>query len=185
MVCVLGQSSVYCTPLCPNTNIFSVLGTLLFLQCSGADWPHNTCFVGNDYFCDSGSHLGTYTTRYFTTNSLWDGAGCGVNNTCCQFNNPPWFLKTLTDDPHHWWPGYATRIGHIFIRRHTYSSDRTLHTVASETCYVCKIHGIVSTHVSYIIIIASLLFVQTLTTKAITGQLSGQQYHKGSNICTQ
>ncbi len=33
---------------------------------------------------------------------LWDGAGCGPLNTCCTFNNPPWFYKELpeptTDD---------------------------------------------------------------------------------------
>ena len=35
-------------------------------------------------------------------NPLWDGAGCGPDNTCCSLNNPPWFLKQLpsntTDD---------------------------------------------------------------------------------------
>ena len=33
---------------------------------------------------------------------LWDGKGCGPTNTCCSFNNPPWFIKNLhsstTDD---------------------------------------------------------------------------------------
>ncbi len=33
---------------------------------------------------------------------LWDGTGCGPLNTCCTFNNPPWFYKELpeptTDD---------------------------------------------------------------------------------------
>ena len=31
---------------------------------------------------------------YFTTDPLWDGAGC-VHGTCCTFNSPPWFYKTL------------------------------------------------------------------------------------------
>ena len=27
---------------------------------------------------------------------LWDGAGCyKAGNTCCSFNNPPWFYKQL------------------------------------------------------------------------------------------
>ena len=33
---------------------------------------------------------------------MWDGAGCGPLNTCCSFNDPPWFYKQLpqptTDD---------------------------------------------------------------------------------------
>ena len=26
---------------------------------------------------------------------LWDGAGCGPNSDCCDFNDPPWFRKQL------------------------------------------------------------------------------------------
>ena len=58
-------------------------------------------FVGNDYFCDTGSS--SYFTHVFYGNDpLWDGAGCGPHSTCCSFNNPPWFYKQLpqltTDD---------------------------------------------------------------------------------------
>ena len=38
---------------------------------------------------------------YFTNDPLWDGAGC-VSGSCCTFNSPPWFCKSLstptTDD---------------------------------------------------------------------------------------
>ena len=62
-------------------------------------------FVGNDYFCDTGStnsaHLSSSLT-FYQDDPLWDGAGCGPDNTCCSLNNPPWFLKQLpsstTDD---------------------------------------------------------------------------------------
>ena len=27
--------------------------------------------------------------------TLWDGAGYGIDSTCGQFNNPPWFYFTL------------------------------------------------------------------------------------------
>ena len=59
-------------------------------------------FIGNDYFCDTGSR-GTYQVgRFYDTDPLWDGKGCGSISTCCQFNNPPWFCKELpmatTDD---------------------------------------------------------------------------------------
>ena len=60
-------------------------------------------YVGNDYFCDTGSS-GTRSQQpiFYGDDPLWDGAGCGDLNTCCSFNNPPWFYKQLpqhtTDD---------------------------------------------------------------------------------------
>ena len=58
-------------------------------------------FVGNDYFCDTGS-TNRWQRRFYPDDPLWDGAGCGPTNTCCSLNNPPWFLKQLpsntTDD---------------------------------------------------------------------------------------
>ena len=51
-------------------------------------------FVGNDYFCDTGS-TNRWEHRFYPDDSLWDGAGCGPDNTCCSLNNPPWFLKQL------------------------------------------------------------------------------------------
>ena len=63
------------------------------------NWTHSTpSFVGNDYFCDTGNpgpgfREGMY--YYPDIDPLWDGEGCGPNNTCCEFNNPPWFCKTL------------------------------------------------------------------------------------------
>jgi hypothetical protein len=58
-------------------------------------------FVGNDYFCDTGS-ASRYGYVVHKRDPLWDGAGCGSKNACCSFNNPPWFYKQLpqstTDD---------------------------------------------------------------------------------------
>ena len=51
-------------------------------------------FVGNDYFCDTGSE-GHHQEIFYGDDPLWDGAGCGPLNTCCSFNNPPWFYKML------------------------------------------------------------------------------------------
>ena len=51
-------------------------------------------YVGNDYFCDTGSE-GQYQFRFYPYDPLWDGQGCGPLNTCCSFNNPPWFMKEL------------------------------------------------------------------------------------------
>ena len=74
-----------------------------YCPCINAQHPTSSSqppsFVGNDYFCDTGN---ANQRAPLDDNPLWDGAGCGVNNTCCMFNNPPWFLKQLpstsTDD---------------------------------------------------------------------------------------
>ena len=63
-------------------------------------------FVGNDYFCESGFHSAwiplQHRDRFFPDDPLWDGQNCTATSTCCEFNNPPWFTKTLnastTDD---------------------------------------------------------------------------------------
>ena len=53
-------------------------------------------FVGQDYFCDTGSHYDTTETRiFYHANPVWDGSGCGSTSSCCGFNNPPWFCKQL------------------------------------------------------------------------------------------
>ena len=74
--------------------------------CSNANitWPHYTpSFLGNDYFCDAGRHTSGYDDNTFYLNDpLWDGEGCGSTSSCCEFNSPPWFCKSLpqptTDD---------------------------------------------------------------------------------------
>ena len=71
--------------------------------CSHSRTFHGTIppFVGQDYFCESGSQ-GGWTGRLYTENPVWDGQGCTGSSTCCSFNNPPWFCKQLpqptTDD---------------------------------------------------------------------------------------
>ncbi len=76
-------------------------------DCSNSDpWPYDTSFVGNDYFCDSGGEENQPPDGEYADDTLWDGAGCGPDSTCCEFNNPPWFCKTLpqhtTDDLNVW-----------------------------------------------------------------------------------
>ena len=59
-------------------------------------------FIGQDYFCDTGSRNQFQYNIFYSNDPLWDGAGCGPTSTCCSFNNPPWFCKRLpqptTDD---------------------------------------------------------------------------------------
>ena len=51
-------------------------------------------YIGNDYFCDTASTQ-RYAHIFYPNDPLWDGQGCGPLNTCCSFNNPPWFMKQL------------------------------------------------------------------------------------------
>jgi hypothetical protein len=63
--------------------------------------PQPPSFVGDHYFCDTGSSDQVDLT-FYGDDPLWDGAGCGPQNGCCTFNNPPWFYRQLpqptTDD---------------------------------------------------------------------------------------
>ena len=60
-------------------------------------------FVGEDYFCESGTDLPYRSIMTFHVNdTLWDGKDCHSSSTCCSLHNPPFFTKTLntstTDD---------------------------------------------------------------------------------------
>jgi len=59
-------------------------------------------FVGDHYYCESGTTGGLVFGAYFTSDPLWDGKGCGNQNTCCTQPNLPWFFRQLpltnTDD---------------------------------------------------------------------------------------
>ena len=60
-------------------------------------------FIGNDLFCDTGfsNHHSSDGRVFYPNDPLWDGNGCGSNNTCCSVSNlctksPPWFIKHLS-----------------------------------------------------------------------------------------
>ena len=90
----------------PRKHIWTFVAALHEVITSGT---HNICpctnihnpvtipippYVGSDYFCDTGSE-NTYQYIFYPDDPLWDGQGCGRLNTCCSFNNPPWFMKEL------------------------------------------------------------------------------------------
>ena len=62
--------------------------------CSVNGGYNPSSFVGNDYYCESGSVDGyaDYDTYYFT-DTLWDGSGC-VDH-CCDDTTQPWFYRQL------------------------------------------------------------------------------------------
>ena len=60
-----------------------------------SEWPYSVpSFVGNNYFCATGTR-NIQDHFLLSDNPLWDGVGCTGNNTCCQFNQPPWFCRAL------------------------------------------------------------------------------------------
>ena len=80
------ESSLYPTAACPCTYNNQISPSLLRPIPS---------FVGNDYFCDTGSATPA-NYIFYPNDPLWDGQGCGSNSTCCSFNTPPWFFKTFS-----------------------------------------------------------------------------------------
>ena len=66
--------------------------------CDTLSYDRVPTFVGNDYFCESGLHS-AWSNQYilYPDDVLWDGQDCTSISTCCQFNNPPWFTKNLTN----------------------------------------------------------------------------------------
>ena len=50
-------------------------------------------FVGNNYYCESGSVYSANAAMYFFNDTLWDGAGC-VDH-CCDNTTQPWFYHQL------------------------------------------------------------------------------------------
>ena len=52
-------------------------------------------FVGTDYFCET-AVSGDFDTVLYPDDPLWDGENCSSGSTCCEFNDPPYFCKTLS-----------------------------------------------------------------------------------------
>ena len=69
--------------VCPCTNI------------RNSPLPPVPSFIGNDYFCHTGS-ANDVLYIFYGNDPLWDGAGCGPYNTCCDWNYPPCFRKEIS-----------------------------------------------------------------------------------------
>ena len=71
----------------------SCRGCPCYLQFTGTCVP----FIGNNFFCDSGTASWNYSMfhLFYPDDPLWDGQGCGSNSNCCSFNSPPWFCTEL------------------------------------------------------------------------------------------
>ncbi|XP_065907478.1 uncharacterized protein [Dysidea avara] len=62
--------------------------------CAGGKWP-SPSFVGNNYYCESGTVNTPIVSTYYFSDSLWDGTGCSKQSNCCDNPNQPWFHRQL------------------------------------------------------------------------------------------
>ena len=61
--------------------------------CSVYGGHRSLSFVGNNYYCESGSVYTPNSASYYFNDTLWDGEGC-VDN-CCDNTLQPWFHRLL------------------------------------------------------------------------------------------
>ena len=86
----------------PRQHIWTFMGGLTESVAGTVNCPCNTgssvsvpSFVGDDYFCESGS-LSGWTYQLYPDDPLWDGEGCGgLEGPCCNVTDIPWFYKIL------------------------------------------------------------------------------------------
>ena len=64
--------------------------------CAKYPGPSAPAFVGDHYYCESGS-TGTYDLHtHHNTDPLWDSDGCLTGNNCCTNTDQPWFFRQMT-----------------------------------------------------------------------------------------
>ena len=55
-------------------------------------------YIGNDYFCETGTIPDAILNTFYPDDPLWDGEGCGPGHSCeCTLHSPPWFKVQLTN----------------------------------------------------------------------------------------
>ena len=64
--------------------------------CAVHPGPSPPSFVGDHFYCESGSTSYPSVGTYYTDDPLWDGAGCG-EDTCCNNEELPWFHRTFPE----------------------------------------------------------------------------------------
>ena len=70
-------------------------GGTLTCPCTG-NGESPPSFVGSDYYCESGLNRSPWRPVLYPNDTLWDGQDCnGLERTCCDPPNLPWFCKKL------------------------------------------------------------------------------------------
>lgn len=52
-------------------------------------------YVGDNYFCETGTSTSAQVGVFYASDPLWDGFGCGSGSSCCSETNPPYFCVDL------------------------------------------------------------------------------------------
>ena len=66
--------------------------------CNNGSIIQSPPFVGDDYYCESGTATIPNDNSLYSSDPLWDGQQCGGDEaTCCTHPNMPWFIKTLNE----------------------------------------------------------------------------------------
>ena len=84
----------------PRQHVWSLISGINESSSASNACPCNTgssvsvqSFIGNNYFCESGSPSYPSNTLY-TSDPLWDGQGCGsLESPCCNVPGIPWFHR--------------------------------------------------------------------------------------------
>lgn len=67
--------------------------------CNNGSSVTTPSYIGNDYYCESGSPspIPNYHYVFYLDDALWDGQQCGsLESTCCISSKIPWFVKGLS-----------------------------------------------------------------------------------------
>ena len=84
----------------PRQHVWTLMAGLKDSFYDAGNCPCNTTlngtvsFIGSNYFCESGNPTNSWTYKLYTEDPLWDGKGCGTNETaCCSAPGLPWFHR--------------------------------------------------------------------------------------------
>ena len=86
----------------PRQHVWSLIAgiTDTGCPCSHGNTQQVQSFIGSNYFCESGNPNSVHSHHtFYTSDPLWDGAGCGVNEAaCCSVPGIPWFHRDYGND---------------------------------------------------------------------------------------
>ena len=68
--------------------------------CARFPGPDPPIFVGRDYYCESGNTGTSDKNKIYKNDRLWDGMGCGSENSCCCSAGMPWFFRQFPAKVH-------------------------------------------------------------------------------------
>ena len=68
--------------------------------CAKHPGPDPPAYVGNHYYCESGNTGAFDKNIVYINDTLWDGAGCEPDNSCCYNAGMPWFFRQFPTAVH-------------------------------------------------------------------------------------